>query len=107
MKTEDKEMPLKRIIRLSSIIGGVGLLIFFFGGSYNFLGSVMVATALLLWVYRLFLRKMANNFQSNTVGKWERFYEKSLRNALHGRRPIWIVVGTIILLIGALMTFGV
>ena len=37
MKTEDKEMPLKRIIRLSSIIGGVGLLIFFFGGSYNFL----------------------------------------------------------------------
>ena len=106
MKTEDKEMPLKRIIRISSIIGGLGLLIFFFGGSYNFLGSVMIATALLLWIYRLFLRKMANNFQANTIGKWERFYEKIVRKALYGKRPIVIVGSTTLLLIGAFMAFG-
>lgn len=106
MKTEDKEMPLKRIIRISAIIGSVGLLIFFFGGAYNYLGSVMVVTALMLWVYRLVLRKMANNFQAKTIGKWERFYENTIRTALSGNRPFVIVGGTVLLLIGAFMAFG-
>jgi len=42
MTIEDKEMPLKNIIKLSIIIGGIGLLILFFGGEHRALGSVMV-----------------------------------------------------------------
>ena len=57
MKTEDKNMPLKQIVKLSVIITVIGVLIFVFGGTYKALGTLMVVTAILLWVYRLFLRK--------------------------------------------------
>src|SRR5690606_24185996 len=62
MTVEDKDMPLKRIIYMSSIIAFIGILIFIVGGEYRALGSVMVFTAIMLWMYRLFIRKMANRF---------------------------------------------
>jgi PsbJ. len=58
-----QRMPLKQIIRITSIVAAIGLLIIFFGGSYRGLGSVMVLTAIMLWAYRFFLRGWANGFQ--------------------------------------------
>ena len=55
MTVEDKELPLKKIVRLTLIFGGIGLLIAFFGGQYNGLGTLMVVAAILIWVYRFFL----------------------------------------------------
>jgi len=106
MTTEDKDMPLKQIIKISVIFGIIGLLIFIIGGSYRGLGSLMLVTVLLLWLYRLFLRKWANAFQNNTLPKWERFYEKILRATLSGRKPIFITISTVILLFIAFMGFG-
>jgi multidrug efflux pump subunit AcrB len=106
MKTEDTEMPLKRIITLSSSIAGIGLLILLFGGPYRGLGTVMIFTAIMLWVYRFGLRKMANRFQTRTIPKWERFYEKTLRSALKGWRPYFIFGGTFLLLFIAFIGFG-
>ncbi len=106
MTTEDKNMPLKQIIKVSVIIAVIGLLVFIFGGSYRALGSLMVLTAILLWIYRLFLRKWANGFQKNIIPRWERFYEKLLRAALSGKKPMLISVGTFLLLIIAFMGFG-
>ncbi|WP_142784863.1 efflux RND transporter permease subunit [Changchengzhania lutea] len=106
MTTEDKNMPLKQIIKISVIMGGIGLLILVFGGSYRGLGSLMIVTVFLLWIYRLFLRKWSNGFQNNVLPKWENAYEKSLRSALNKRKPIFITVGTFILLIVAFIGFG-
>ncbi|WGD33505.1 efflux RND transporter permease subunit [Olleya sp. YS] len=106
MTTEDKDMPLNRIIMISSIIGGIGLIIAIFGGDYRGLGTVMVFTAILLWVYRLILRKAANNFQNKTLVRLENFYENSLSSALKGWRPQLITIGTIILLFVAFGVFG-
>ncbi|MEM0932238.1 MAG: efflux RND transporter permease subunit [Bacteroidota bacterium] len=106
MTTEDKEMPLKQIIRITAIVGGIGLLIAIFGGSYRALGTLMLVTAVLLWVYRLFLRNWANGFQNRILPKWERFYEKLLRKALSGRKPIFIAIGTFLLLLFAFTGFG-
>ncbi|MEM9650147.1 MAG: efflux RND transporter permease subunit, partial [Bacteroidota bacterium] len=106
MTTEDKKMPLKQIIQLTSIVAGIGLLIIIFGGSYRALGTLMVVTAILLWIYRLFLRGWANGFQNNILPKWEKFYERTLRRALAGRRPIYIAIGTFVLLLLAFMGFG-
>ncbi|WP_298899496.1 efflux RND transporter permease subunit [uncultured Psychroserpens sp.] len=106
MTIEDKEMPLKQIIKVSAILIIIGLVIIFFGGAYRGLGTVMVFTAILLWAYRLFLRKWANNFQSKTLPKWEHFYEKILRGALGKKRPIFITVGTVVLLFIAFASFG-
>lgn len=106
MTTEDKEMPLKQIIRITSIISVIGLLIILFGGTYRALGSLMVLTAIMLWIYRLFLRNWANGFQNKILPRWERFYERTLRYTLSGRKPIFIAVGTFVLLLIAFMGFG-
>mgnify|MGYP000722256083 CR=1 FL=1 len=102
MKTDDTEMPLKRIIILSSVVSGIGLIIFLIGGAYRGIGSVMIFTAIMLWAYRFGLRKLANRFQNRTIPKWERFYEKTLRRALSGAMPYVLTVGIIILLFIAL-----
>ena len=106
MTTEDKEMPLKNIIKISAIIGSIGLLILVFGGSARGLGSVMIFTVILLWLYRLFLRGWANGFQNNILPRWERFYERLLRASLNGRKPIFITIGTVVLLFIAFIGFG-
>ncbi len=106
MTTEDKEMPLKQIIRVTSIVSVIGVLIIIFGGSYRGLGTVMVVTAILLWIYRFFLRGWANGFQNRILPQWERLYERTLRYALAGKRPIFIAITTFVLLLVAFMGFG-
>ena len=105
MKTEDKDMPIKSIIRLTSIMMIVGLLIFFFGGAYNALGTLIIFTAVMLWVYRFVLRKAANYFQKNTLVSLENWYERQLKKALSGWRPYILVFTTILLLVGAVTIF--
>lgn len=106
MTTEDKDMPLKRIIMITSIVGGIGLLILIAGGTYRAIGSIMVFTAIMLWIYRLGLRGMVNYFQNKILTRWERFYEKLLRGALKGWRPYLIAFGTVFLLVFVFMGFG-
>ena len=106
MTTEDKEMPLKQIIKITIILVSIGSLILIFGGAYRGLGTVMLVTAILLWIYRLFLRNWAISFQTKTLPILENFYEKTLRGALSGRWPIAITVGTVVLLFIAFSGFG-
>jgi multidrug efflux pump len=106
MTTEDKDMPLKKIISITSIVGVIGLLILFLGGTYKALGTIMVFTAIMLWVYRLGLRKMVNYFQTKILTRWEVMYEKTLRLALKGWRPYAVTIGTVLLLFFAFGGFG-
>tara|TARA_R110002073_G_scaffold56835_6_gene144413 strand:+ start:44357 stop:47863 length:3507 start_codon:yes stop_codon:yes gene_type:complete len=106
MTTVDKDMPLKRIVIISSVVAVIGLLILLIGGEYRALGSIMVFTSIMLWVYRLFLRKWANQFQTNALPRLERFYERILRASLNGKKPIIITLVTFVLLIVAFMGFG-
>lgn len=106
MTTEDKDMPLKNIIKITAIIGVIGVLIMIAGGPYRGLGTLMIVTAIMLWAYRLFLRGWANGFQNKILPVWERIYEKFLRFSLSGRKPIVIAIGTFALLIVAFMGFG-
>ena len=106
MSVEDKNMPLKTIIKLTSIMGLFGLLIFFFGGDYNALGTLILFTAIMFWVYRFVLRKAANYFQKYILVLLENWYERQLKRALTGWRPYLLVVGTFTLLIVAFVGFG-
>ncbi|MBE9491154.1 MAG: efflux RND transporter permease subunit, partial [Bacteroidetes bacterium] len=45
MSVKDIDMPLKKIVTISSIITIIGLLILLFGGAYKALGSIMIVTA--------------------------------------------------------------
>lgn len=106
MTTEDRNMPRKTIIKISSIIAGIGVLIFIFGGEYRALGTLMIFTAIMLWAYRLFLRKAANKFQSSSLVRLENWYERRLTSSFKKKRPYWIVGGTFLLLIVAFVAFG-
>ncbi len=106
MTIEDKDMPLKRIVRMSVIMLVLGLIVVFTGGAYRGLGTLMIVTVGLLWIYRLFLRKAANHFQNHTLVKLERLYEKQLRWALSDKMPYIISFGTFGLLIISFMAFG-
>jgi len=106
MKIEDSEMPLKRIIIISVILIIIGTLILVFGADYRALGSIMIVTAIILWLYRLVLRNAANSFQKNNLPRLERFYEKILRAALKSWKPYAISIGTVLLLFIAFGGFG-
>jgi len=106
MTVEDTEMPLKKIIRLTIIFGGIGLLIAFFGGKYNGLGTLMIVAAILIWIYRLFLRSASLNFQNKALPIFENLYEKSLSKALSGWKPALIAFGGLLLFLISLGTFG-
>ncbi|CAM1360886.1 Copper transporter [Tenacibaculum litopenaei] len=106
MAIEDKEMPLKKIIRLTVILGVLGILIVIFGGSMRPLGTLMIFAALNFWMYRYVMRPLANGFQSRVLPRWERFYERMITISLRGARPIIISVVTFILLIVSFIGFG-
>ncbi len=106
MSVEDKDMPRKQIIKVTSISAAFGILIFLFGGPYKLIGSILITTAIMLWVYRLWLRKMARYFQTKILSKLEALYERSLKTSLTGWRPYAITIGTFILLFIAFGGFG-
>ena len=106
MTVEDKDMPLKRIIIITSIVGGIGGIILFLGGMYRSMGVLMLFTAIMLWLYRWFLRPTVHWFQYKALVKLENFYEKVITISLKGYRPIVIVVLTFVSLIIAFAGFG-
>ena len=107
MTTQDKDMPLKNIIVISAIMIGIGAFIMVFGGPYRGLGSLMIFTAAMLWVYRLILRKLANKFQTKVLIRLENWYKRNLITAFKGVRPYLIIVFTFVMLFGAFVAFGV
>jgi multidrug efflux pump subunit AcrB len=106
MNTEDENMPMKQIVIMTSVMAILGLLVIVFGETYSALGTLMLFTSVMLWVYRLFLRGWANSFQNKTLPRLEAWYERMLRKALSGKRPYFLTLGTFVLLILAFMTFG-
>ncbi|MBP1838431.1 efflux RND transporter permease subunit [Formosa algae] len=106
MTVEDKDMPLKNVVTITGIVSVIGLLILIFGGAYRGLGGLMIFTAAMLWIYRLFLRKMANTFQTKILVIFENFYERELRRALSKKWPAFITITTFALLILAFVAFG-
>ena len=107
MTTQDKDMPLKNIIVISAIMVGIGAFIMAFGGAYSGLGSLMIFTAAMLWVYRLILRKLANTFQTKVLTRLENWYKRNLTTAFKGARPYLIIAFTFVMLFGAFAAFGI
>ncbi len=107
MSIEDENMPIKRIIILTSVMTFLGVIVLLTGGAYRGLGTLMIFTAIMLWVYRLFLRNWANAFQNRILPKLENWYERQLKRALSGWRPYVLFFSTFILLIASIGVFVV
>lgn len=106
MEVGDKELTQKQLIRLSIILGSIGLFILIFGGAMRGLGSLMIFTAIMFWIYKYFLKKWATKFQKSTMVRFENFYERRLKHALRGRNVFWYVGATGLMLLAVFMLFG-
>ncbi|WP_350284312.1 efflux RND transporter permease subunit [uncultured Croceitalea sp.] len=106
MELGEKVIPVKKLIRTTGIMAGLGLFILIVGGPYRGLGTLMIVTAIMFWVYKYALKKWANRFQTNTMVRFENWYEKRITHALRGRNVYWYFGLTVLLLLGTFMLFG-
>ncbi len=106
MELGDKELTRRQLIRISIILGSIGIMILLFGGAMRGLGSVMIVTAILFWFYKYGLKKWANKFQSTSLVRFENFYEKTIKYALRGKNVYWFSGITFLLLLSTFMLFG-
>ncbi|MCH1548117.1 MAG: efflux RND transporter permease subunit, partial [Flavobacteriaceae bacterium] len=113
MKIEDTNMPLQRIIKITSFLVVSGLIFLCYGWInwesgeiFRFLGTLQLFVSINFWIYRLFLRRMANNFQLQILPALDIAYEKILNKILIGKRPYLVILGTTTLLILSFIGFG-
>ncbi len=106
MEVGEKVLTKKQLIRLSIILGGFGAFILIVGGQMRGLGSVMIVTAIMFWVYKYALKRWALHFQKNTMVRLENWYERRIQHALRGRNVYWYFGITVFTLIVVFMLFG-
>ncbi len=102
MDIKDKVLTKKQLIRLSIILGGIGTLILLFGGAVRGLGSLMIFTAAMFWLYKYVIKDFTLKFQTITLTKLENGYESWLKFFLSGRKP-YLVVGVMFFMFFAVL----
>ena len=112
MKTEEKSLSKKKLIRFSAILGGVGILMVIAGfiidiGAMRAVGNLLILGAILMWVYKYFLARGVDYFQFKALKKLESKYETILKSSLRGKRAYLVFFGTLLLLIFSFVLVGV
>ncbi len=106
MEVGEKVLTKKQLIRLSIILGGFGAFILIIGGQMRGLGTVMIVTAIMFWIYKYALKRWALHFQKNTMVRLENWYERRIQHALRGKNVYWYFGITVFTLIVVFMLFG-
>ena len=107
MEISDREMSRKGLLRMTLILGGLGVILIFNKGVFRGLGTLMIAVTLLFWAYKYFLKKLANHFQNRFLPRLENAYRSWLSNALAGYRPLAYLIGTFVLLFCSFVLMGI
>jgi len=77
------------------------------GGLWYFFGNLLLFMAILMVINTYFLDGVIKGFQHRFLPALMRLYEQLLRWSLAGKRPVWILIGLFVLLIGSFQIFGV
>ncbi len=106
METGEKELSRKALLRLTFILVPIGLLILFSGSAVSGLGTLMVFTAIMFWLYKYVVKGLARGFQTKILTRLENFYEKRITHAIKGANVYWYSGITFLILIITFMGFG-
>ncbi|SDK71586.1 Multidrug efflux pump subunit AcrB [Salinimicrobium catena] len=112
MKTEEKKLTKKKLIRWSAILAGVGILLVIAGyiidmGALRGIGNLSILSAILLWAYKYFLSPFVDYFQFKALKKLETKYEQTLRFSLKGKNAYLVFSGTLLMLILSFILVGI
>lgn len=97
MDVDEKILTRKQLIRLTLILVPIGIIILITGSSMRALGSLMIFTAIMFWLYKYFIKDLTLAFQKRILSKWESIYEKSLMFFLSGIRPYLVTAGMFVM----------
>ena len=106
METGEKELTTKALLRLTFILVPIGLLILFSGTAMSGLGTLMVFTSIMFWLYKYVIKGLARGFQTRVLTRLENFYEKRITHAIRGNNVYWYSGITFLVLIMTFMGFG-
>lgn len=106
METGEKELRTKTLWRMTFILGGIGTFILVFGGPMRGLGTLMIVTVVMFWLYKYGIKKLALGFQRTLLVWMENFYERRIRHAIRGGNVYWYFGITFMVLILTFMAFG-
>ena len=67
----------------------------------------MLLSPILFWMYKLFIKNLANTFQNTFLIKLENGYRKFLSFALSGYKPVYFLGGTFFLLFTSFILMGI
>ncbi|AZQ42943.1 efflux RND transporter permease subunit [Nonlabens ponticola] len=105
MSIDEKVIPTKNLWWITAIMGGIGLLIIIFGGAVRGIGSIMVVTVILLWLYKYVIKGWATGFQNNFLKSLDNAYERFLKFALRGKKPYFFTAGMVVMFFGVLALY--
>ena len=107
MKIDKNEVSLKSLKRLSLILGGIGIILIFNIGVFRALGTIMILSTILLWVYKYLVKDWTIYFQEVFLYKLETKYKRFLTFALSSKKPFYFLFGTIGLLFSSFIILGI
>ncbi len=103
--TTEHKPDRKRLAIVSALMLLVGI-IFYTGGAFAF-GNVMVLALVLYLLYQFVLKQAIISFQNKLWPTMISLYERTLRFALNGRNPWYLLVGVIALFFFTIFITGV
>ena len=109
MKTheeEDKARNNKKGYRITAIVFGVVALLSYLSGSFGF-GNFTIVMFGLYSLNRFVLWKWIKHFQEVSWPKVQDFYKGVMEWSLQKRRPIWLMLGTVVLFVFTIILTGI
>jgi multidrug efflux pump len=106
MNKQHKEEPKSAIFKKPILWIALGAGILLDISKQYFWGNLLIFLAILIILNKFAFEPMINSFQKRVLPAIMHSYEKSLRWALKGWRPLWLLFATLFILIGSFMFFG-
>ena len=107
MEIKDREITTKSLWRLTSVMVGFGILLLFGNQNFRLIGNLMLLTPILFWMYKLFIKNLAQTFQNTFLVRLENRYKRFLSFALEGYKPVFFIGGTFLLLFTSFILMGI
>ncbi|MGB7786484.1 MAG: efflux RND transporter permease subunit [Salinimicrobium sp.] len=112
MKTEEKSLSKKRLIRISAVLAGTGVLVLILGfvmdmGAVRAIANLLLLLAIMMWLYKYALVKLVDYFQYKALKVLENNYERTLKFSLRGKNAYMVFFGTVLLLIISFVLIGI